>query len=53
MEQKHGRSYGRVKKIIAAGKMDKDELLEKIDLLFMGGGLTKVDYEELTSEIAE
>lgn len=51
MEQKHGRSYGLVKKIIAAGKMDKDTLLEKIDVIFAAGGLTAEDYAEVTAEI--
>ncbi len=51
MEQKHGRSYGLIKKIIAAGKMDKTELLEKIDVIFAVGGLTAEDYTEVTAEI--
>lgn len=51
MEQKHGRSYGLIKKIIAAGKMDKDTLLEKIDVIFAAGGLTAEDYAEIAAEI--
>lgn len=49
MEKTHGRSYGLIKKIIAAGKMNKDELLTKVDLIFAGGGLTDEDYAEITS----
>ncbi len=52
MEQKHGRSYGLIKKIIAAGKMDKAELLSKVDVIFAAGGLTDEDYAEITAEIA-
>ena len=51
MEQTHGRSYGLIKKIIAAGKMDKDTLLEKVDVIFAAGGLTAEDYAEVTAEI--
>ena len=51
MEQKHGRSYGLIKKIIAAGKMGRDTLLEKVDVIFAGGGLTADDYADVTAEI--
>lgn len=51
METTHGRSYGLVKKIIAAGKMDKAELLNKVDVIFAAGGLTDADYAEITAEI--
>lgn len=47
----HGRSYGFIKKIIAAGKMGKEALLEKIDVIYAAGGLTDEDYTELTAEI--
>ena len=51
MEKTHGRSYGLVKKIIAAGKMDKDTLLGKVDVIYAGGGLTDEDYAEITAEL--
>lgn len=47
----HGRSYGLIKKIISAGKMEKDELLNKVDLIYAGGGLTDDDYTEITTEL--
>ena len=53
METTHGRSYGLIKKIIAAGKMNKTELLNKIDVIFAAGGLTDEDYAEVTAEIDE
>ena len=51
MEKTHGRSYGLVKKIIAAGKMNKYELLNKVDLIFAAGGLTDDDYAEITKTL--
>ncbi len=48
----HGRSYGLCKKIVAAGKMDKETMLSKFDILVMSGGLTEADYKELVNEIS-
>ncbi len=53
MEQKHGRSYGLIKKIIAAGKMDNDTLREKVDVIFAADGLTAEDYTEILAEISK
>ena len=47
----HGRSYGLIKKIVAVGKMDKAELLNKVDVIFAANGLTDEDYAEITAEI--
>ena len=40
----HGRSYGLCKKIVAVGKMSKEKMLEKFDVLVLSGGLTDNDY---------
>lgn len=48
-ETKHGRSYGLCKKILAANKIDKDIMLSKFEVIFLGGGLTEDDYKELVS----
>lgn len=48
---KHGRSYGLCKKIVATGKMDKETMLSKFDILLISGGLTEADYKELVAEI--
>lgn len=34
----HGRSYGLCKKIVAVGKMGKEQMLEKFDVLVLSGG---------------
>lgn len=47
----HGRSYGLCKKIVAVGKMGKEKMLEKFDVLVLSGGLTDDDYKELVAEI--
>ena len=47
----HGRSYGLCKKIVAIGKMSKEQMLEKFDVLVWSGGLTDDDYKELVEEI--
>ena len=47
----HGRSYGLCKKIVAVGKMDKEIMLSKFDILLISGGLTEKDYKELAAEI--
>lgn len=47
----HGRSYGLCKKIVAVGKMDKEAMLSKFDILLISGGLTEDDYKELATEI--
>ena len=47
----HGRSYGLCKKIVAVGKMSKEKMLEKFDVLVLSGGLTDNDYKELAEEI--
>lgn len=47
----HGRSYGLCKKIVAVGKMNKEKMLEKFDVLVLSGGLTDDDYKELVAEI--
>lgn len=47
----HGRSYGLCKKIVAVGKMNKEQMLEKFDVLLLSGGLTEDDYKELVDEI--
>lgn len=47
----HGRSYGLCKKILAAGKSNKDSLLDKFDILLMSDGLTEDDYKELVDEL--
>lgn len=47
----HGRSYGLCKKIVAVGKMGKEQMLEKFDVLVLSGGLTDDDYKELVAEI--
>ena len=46
----HGRSYG-LCKIVAVGKMSKEKMLEKFDVLVLSGGLTDDDYKELVAEI--
>lgn len=43
----HGHAYGLCKKIIAAGKMSKETLIEKFNVLLMSGGLTDSDYIEV------
>ena len=48
---KHGRSYGLCKKIVTAGKMDKETMLSMFDILLISGGLTDDDYKELAAEI--
>ena len=45
----HGRSYGLCKKIATAKQMDKDIMLSKFEVIFLGGGLTEDDYKELAS----
>ena len=47
----HGRSYGLCTKIVAVGKMSKEKMLEKFDVLVLSGGLTDNDYKELAEEI--
>ena len=47
----HGRSYGLCKKIVAVGKMSKEKMLEKFDVLVLSGGLTDDDYKELVAQI--
>ena len=47
----HGRSYGLCKKIVAVGKMSKEKMLEKFDVLVLSSGLTDDDYKELVAEI--
>ena len=47
----HGRSYGLCKKIVAVGKMSKEKMLEKFDVLVLSGGLTDNDYKELAEEV--
>ena len=42
----HGRSYGLCKKIVAVGKMSKEKMLEKFDVLVLSGGLTDDDYKK-------
>ena len=39
------------KKIVAVGKMSKEQMLEKFDVLLLSGGLTEDDYKELVDEI--
>ena len=48
---KHGRSYGLCKKIVAVGKMGKEQMLEKFDVLVLSGGLTEDDYTELVATV--
>lgn len=43
----HGRSYGLCKKIVAVGKMGKEQMLEKFDVLVLSGGLTEDDYNRV------
>ena len=38
-------------KIVAVGKMNKEQMLEKFDVLLLSGGLTEDDYKELVDEI--
>ena len=47
----HGRSYKLCKKIVDVGKMSKEQMLEKFDVLVLSGGLTDDDYKELVEEI--
>ena len=39
------------KKIVAVGKMGKEQKLEKFEVLVIYGGLTEDDYTELVAEI--
>ena len=47
----HRRSYRLCKKIVAVGKMSKEQMLEKFDVLVLSSGLTDDDYKELVEEI--
>ena len=51
LNMEHGRSYGLCKKIVAVGKMSKEKMLEKFDVLVLSGGLTDDDYKELVAQI--
>lgn len=39
--------YGIVKKLIENGAYDKDDLLNKLDVFFLVGSITKEQYTEL------
>lgn len=40
-------TYTFLKKIIAGGKYDKEDLMNKIDVFFMANRITQEQYEEL------
>ena len=41
-------TYGLIKKIIAKGNYDKDELMDKLDVFLLAGRITDEQYKELT-----
>ena len=40
-------TYGLIKKVIAKGNYDKDELMDKLDVFLLAGRITDEQYEEL------
>lgn len=41
-------TYRLVKRIIAKGNYDKDELMDKLDVFLLAGRITDEQYKELT-----
>ena len=48
-----GNTYGLLKKYIASGKYDKNDLLDKLDVFLLAGRITDEQYRELVEEIGE
>jgi len=46
-------AYLAMKKIIEAGGYDKKDVMEKLDVFFAGGRITKAQYQELTALIGK
>ena len=40
-------TYGLIKKVIAKGNYDKDELMDKLDVFLLAGRITDEQYKEL------
>lgn len=44
-------TYGYCKKIIAGGKYEKNDMLDKLDVFLLAGRITNDEYKELVAEI--
>lgn len=44
-------TYGYCKKIIAGGRYDKKEMLDKLDVFLLAGRITDEQYKEVVEEI--
>lgn len=42
-------TYALCKKLIANGKYDKNELINKLDVFLLAGRITEQEYKELTA----
>ena len=40
-------TYGLIKKVIAKGNYDKDELMDKLDVFLLAGRITEEKYKEI------
>lgn len=46
-------TYSLIKKIIAKGNYDKDELMDKLDIFLLAGRITDEQYKELMEMLNE
>lgn len=44
-------TYGYIKKIIARGGYDKEDIQDKLDVFLLAGRITNEQYKELVAEI--
>ena len=44
-------TYGYCKKIIAGGKYEKEDMLDKFDVFLLAGRINDEEYKELVAEI--
>lgn len=46
-------TYGLIKKIIAKGNYDRDDLMNKLDVFLLAGRITDEQYKELIEILGE
>ena len=46
-------TYGLIKKVIAKGNYDKDELMDKLDVFLLAGRITDEQYKELAEMLKD
>lgn len=46
-------TYGLIKKIIAKGNYDRNDLMNKLDIFLLAGRITEEQYKELAGMLGE